>query len=82
MLVLAGEGKAGPTWKPTSLVDVAIQGKINTFASVGLHLTHHTPIHIYIILEVHQLCLKSQLKNIEQLEAAGDPARYLLLAPP
>ena len=73
MLVLAGEGKVGPTWKPTSLVDVAIQGKINTFTSVGLHLTHHTPIHIYIILKSISFVWNPSSKIIEQLEAAGVP---------
>ena len=31
VLALTGEGEAGPTWKPTSLVDatIAIEGKIN-----------------------------------------------------
>ena len=42
MLELAGEGKAGPAWKPTSLVDVAIQGKNNnTYLSVSWILSNH-----------------------------------------
>ena len=40
MLALAGWGRqAGPAWKPTSLVDAAIQGKINntfTFTSLSV----------------------------------------------
>ena len=38
VLALAGKGKAGPAWKPTSLVDAVIQGKIKTFTFTFISL--------------------------------------------